>query len=268
MENIRVSLLQANLVWEDKTANLKDFGKRIAALPADTDLVLLPEMFTTGFSMNAPAFAESMDGPTMQWLAEQAAQCKAVVAGSFIALENGCYYNRLVWMRPDGSFEHYDKRHLFAYAGEDKTYTAGEKKLIVLLKGWKVCPLICYDLRFPVWSRNVEDYDLLVYVANFPERRRHAWKSLLVARAIENQVYTIGVNRVGRDGADIAYSGDSCVVDFEGNLSSELVGAEGVISVELSADAQRAFREKFPFLKDRDAVQLNAVGATSFTAFQ
>jgi len=252
MENLRVSLLQAELVWEDKTANLQHFGEKIAALPDNADLILLPEMFTTGFSMNAPALAESMDGPTVQWLADQAAKSSAVIAGSIIAREKDRYYNRLVWMRPDGSFEVYDKRHLFAYAGEDKTYTAGEQKLIVSLKGWKICPLICYDLRFPVWSRNVEDYDLLLYVANFPERRRHAWKSLLLARAIENQVYTIGVNRVGKDGQDIAYSGDSCVVDYEGNLVVGLEGGEGAPTVELSAAAQQAFREKFPFLKDRD----------------
>ncbi len=257
MENLRVSLLQAELAWEDKAANLQNLGKKIAAFTAAADLILLPEMFTTGFSMNAPALAESMDGPTMQWLANQAAKSHAVIAGSFIALENNRYYNRLVWMRPDGSFEVYDKRHLFAYAGEDNTYTAGEKKLIVSLKGWKICPLICYDLRFPVWSRNVEDYDLLLYVANFPERRRHAWKSLLIARAIENQVYTIGVNRVGKDGQDIAYSGDSCVVDYEGNVLYHLADEEGVHTIELSASAQQVFREKFPFLKDRDGFTYN-----------
>lgn len=255
MENLRVSLLQAELAWEDKAANLQRFGEKIAALPPDSDLILLPEMFTTGFSMNAPALAESMDGPTMQWLAAQAAGSGAVIAGSFIAREKDRYYNRFVWMRPDGSFDFYDKRHLFAYAGEDKIYTAGEKKLIVTLKGWKICPLICYDLRFPVWSRNTENYDLLLYVANFPERRRHAWKSLLLARAIENQVYTIGVNRVGKDGQDIAYSGDSCVVDFEGNLLYELEGVEGTHTIELSAIAQQNFREKFPFLKDRDLLE-------------
>lgn len=261
MENLRVSLLQAELIWEDKAANLQRFSEKIAALPPGTDLILLPEMFTTGFSMNAPALAETMDGLTLQWLAGQAAGSGAVVAGSFIALENERYYNRFVWMRPDGSFEVYDKRHLFAYAGEDNTYTAGEKKLIVSLKGWKICPLICYDLRFPVWSRNMEDYDLLLYVANFPERRRHAWKSLLIARAIENQVYTIGVNRVGKDGQDIAYSGDSCVVDYEGNLLYHLADVEGAPTIELSATAQQAFREKFPFLKDRDVfdVHPNAV---------
>ncbi|MFM9951610.1 MAG: amidohydrolase [Saprospiraceae bacterium] len=252
MENLRVSLLQAELAWEDKAANLQRFGEKIDALPADADLILLPEMFTTGFSMNAPALAESMDGPTMQWLAGYAAKSRAVVAGSFIALEKGRYYNRFVWMRPDGSWAVYDKRHLFAYAGEDRTYSPGEKRLTVELKGWKICPLICYDLRFPVWSRNTENYDLLLYVANFPERRRHAWTALLTARAIENQAYTIGVNRVGKDGQDIAYSGDSCVVDYEGNVLYHLAKVEGVHTIELSADAQQAFREKFPFLKDQD----------------
>jgi len=257
MENLRVSLLQAELVWEDKAANLQLFSQRIAALPPGADLILLPEMFTTGFSMNAPALAESMNGPTMQWLADQAAKSRAAVAGSFIAFENNRYYNRLVWMRPDGSFEIYDKRHLFAYAGEDRVYSPGEKRLTVELKGWKICPLICYDLRFPVWSRNTENYDLLLYVANFPERRRHAWKSLLIARAIENQAYTIGVNRVGKDGQEIAYSGDSCVVDYEGNLLYHLAEMEGVHTLELFAGAQQAFREKFPFLKDRDVFTYN-----------
>jgi len=252
MENLRVSLLQAELAWEDKTANLRRFDEKIEALTATTDLILLPEMFTTGFSMNAPALAESMDGPTMQWLAGQAAKSRAVVAGSFIALEKGRYYNRFVWMRPDGSWAVYDKRHLFAYAGEDRTYSPGEKRLMVELKGWKICPLICYDLRFPVWSRNTENYDLLLYVANFPERRRQAWTALLTARAIENQAYTIGVNRVGKDGQDIAYSGDSCVVDYEGNTLYHLAEVEDVHTLELSADAQQAFREKFPFLKDQD----------------
>ncbi|MDZ4680624.1 MAG: amidohydrolase [Saprospiraceae bacterium] len=252
MENLRVSLLQTELVWEDKAANLKRFSEIIDALPADTDLILLPEMFTTGFSMNAPALAENMDGLTMQWLAGQAANNRAVIAGSFIAFEKGRYYNRFVWMRPDGSWAIYDKRHLFAYAGEDRIYSPGEKRLTVELKGWKICPLICYDLRFPVWSRNTENYDLLLYVANFPERRRHAWTALLTARAIENQAYTIGVNRVGKDGQDIAYSGDSCVVDYEGNILYRLAEVEGMHTIELSADAQQVFREKFPFLKDQD----------------
>lgn len=252
MENLRVSLLQAELAWEDKAANLLRFGEKIDVLTAATDLILLPEMFTTGFSMNAPALAESMDGPTMQWLADQAAKSRAVVAGSFIALEKGRYYNRFVWMRPDGRWAAYDKRHLFAYAGEDQIYSPGEKRLMVELKGWKICPLICYDLRFPVWSRNTESYDLLLYVANFPERRRQAWMALLTARAIENQAYTIGVNRVGKDGQDIAYSGDSSVVDYEGNVLYRLAEVEGVHTIELSADAQQAFREKFPFLKDQD----------------
>lgn len=253
MENLRVSLLQAELIWEDKNANLQRFSKKIGALDPGTDLIVLPEMFTTGFSMNAAALAESMDGRTMQWMADEAANSQAVLVGSFIAREKDRFYNRLVWMRPDGSFDLYDKRHLFAYAGEDKIYTAGEKKLIVSLKGWQICPLICYDLRFPVWSRNVEDYDLLLYVANFPERRNHAWKSLLLARAIENQAYTIGLNRVGKDGQGIAYSGDTCVVDYEGTLVFHLAHTEGSHTLELSADMQQAFREKFPFLKDQDA---------------
>lgn len=252
MENLRITLVQADLVWEDKAANLQRFASEIAKAELATDLIILPEMFTTGFSMNAPTLAEDMNGATVQWLREQAAATNAVISGSFIAVDAGKYYNRLVWMRPDGSYDYYDKRHLFAYAGEDKSYTAGNQRLITTLKGWKICPLICYDLRFPVWSRNTEAYDLLIYIANFPERRSHAWKSLLVARAIENQAYTIGLNRVGSDAMDIAYSGDSCVLDYEGQLLYSLSEVEGVHTIELVLEAQMVFRQKFPFLKDRD----------------
>lgn len=253
MENLRVALLQSFLYWEDKIANLQQFTEKLAPLAGNTDLVVLPEMFTTGFSMNAAKLAESMDDRTMQWLATQAKKLDSVITGSFIAKENGNYFNRLVWMRPDGTYNSYDKRHLFTYAEEHLHYAAGKNHLLVELKGWKILPLICYDLRFPVWSRNTQDYDLLIYVANFPERRSHAWKSLLVARAIENQAYTIGVNRVGKDGNNIHHSGDSCVIDYAGQIIQLVSQVEKTCTMCLSYSDQMAFRQRFAFLQDRDS---------------
>ncbi len=256
MENLHVTLIQANLHWEDKAANLALFDKKLNQIHEPTDLILLPEMFTTGFSMNATALAETMDGKTLRWLQEQAAAFGAVVTGSCIIQEDGHYFNRLIWMRPDGSFETYDKRHLFALAKEHHTYKAGNQQLLVDLKGWKIMPLICYDLRFPVWSRNTVGYDLLLYLANFPERRNHAWKSLLLARAIENQAYTIGLNRVGIDGMDVYHAGDSMVIDYAGQLLYQCSHAENTHTITLSYIAQQAFREKFAFLNDRDDFEL------------
>ncbi|WP_233752837.1 amidohydrolase [Flavilitoribacter nigricans] len=251
-EKIRVTQLQADLHWEDKPANLRMFDEKIAAIGNTSDLIVLPEMFTTGFSMNAAALAEPMDSATLQHLSKWAAASEAVVTGSFIAVENDHFFNRLVWMQPDGNYHTYDKRHLFTLADEHLTYTAGAEKLIVELMGWKVCPLICYDLRFPVWSRNTEAYDLLLYVANFPAKRSAAWKSLLTARAIENQVYTIGVNRVGTDGKGHYYSGDSCLVDFEGRVLYRASHIEDCFTTDLSYSAQLEFRQRFAFLADRD----------------
>lgn len=256
MENLRVSLLQAFLHWEDKTANLQQFAAQLAPLASHTDLVILPEMFTTGFSMNPAKLAEGMSDATMQWMRAQAAQVNAVITGSFIAQENGKYFNRLVWMRPDGTYETYDKRHLFTYADEHLHYTAGENHLLVELKGWKILPLICYDLRFPVWSRNTQDYDLLIYIANFPERRSYAWKSLLIARAIENQAYTIGVNRIGNDGNDIYHAGDSCLIDYAGQVIHQVSHLENSFTTALSYHSQTAFRRQFAFLQDRDKFEI------------
>lgn len=256
MENLRITLIQTSLYWEDKVANLRQFDQKLAPLTGQTDLVILPEMFTTGFSMRAAALAEGMQDQTMQWLSEKANDTQAVITGSFIAEENGKFFNRLVWMRPNGSYETYDKRHLFTYAKEHHHYTAGKEHLLVELKGWKILPLVCYDLRFPVWSRNVQDYDLLIYVANFPERRSHAWKSLLVARAIENLAYTIGVNRVGNDGNDIYYSGDSVVLDFAGQNLYQISHVEDVFTTTLSYQALQEFRQRFAFLNDRDHFNL------------
>lgn len=252
MENLRITLLQTFLHWEDKAANLRQFDQKLAPLAGKTDLIILPEMFTTGFSMNAAALAEGMQDRTMLWLTQKAATLQAVITGSFIAEQDGKFFNRLVWMRPDGSYDTYDKRHLFTYAQEHHHYTPGNERLLVELKGWKILPLVCYDLRFPVWSRNVQDYDLLLYVANFPERRSHAWKSLLVARAIENLAYTIGVNRVGNDGNDIYYAGDSVVLNFAGQSLYQISHLEDIFTTTLSYQALQEFRQRFAFLNDRD----------------
>lgn len=255
MSKLTISIIQSSLHWENIDANLNLFSEKLNQINR-TDLIILPEMFTTGFSMNAEQLAESMDGKTMQWLSTQAANMQAVITGSFIAKENDHYYNRLIWMRPDGTFETYDKRHLFTLAKEHETYTQGTKKLIVEYKGWKICPLICYDLRFPAWSRNVEDYDLLFYMANWPKPRNHHWKTLLMARAIENQSYTVGVNCVGKDGKDFEYSGDSSVIDYTGNLLYQVSDAEDVFTITLDKSKQQAFREKLNFLPDRDSFEI------------
>lgn len=252
MQNLRVTTIQSHLFWENKQQNLAMFDQKLQALKGQTDLIILPEMFTTGFSMNAAPLAEAMDGPTMQWLQKQAAAVEAVITGSFIVIENGQYYNRLVWMLPDGQYQTYDKRHLFTLAGEQHYYSAGQERLVVEYKNWKICPLICYDLRFPVWSRNTVDYDLLIYVANFPARRSHAWKSLLVARAIENQAYTVGLNRVGKDENDIYYSGDSMILDYAGQLRYQISHVEDIFTTTLSYKDLHTFRSKLNFLPDRD----------------
>lgn len=252
MKDLKVTTIQSQLHWENVDANLQMFAQKLKPLSAQTDLIILPEMFTTGFSMNAKKLAEDMNGQTMDWLAKQAQLTNAVITGSFIAHEKGNYYNRLIWMRPDSTYSVYDKRHLFTLAKEQDYYTSGQQKLIVEINGWKVCPLICYDLRFPVWSRNIEHYDLLIYVANFPERRSYAWKQLLIARAIENQVYTIGVNRVGLDGKEISYAGDTSVIDFSGRLFYQISNQEDIFTTTLSFEKQIKFREKLNFLPDKD----------------
>ena len=252
MSNLRVTIIQSKLHWEDIDANLKMFDQKLEGLADKTDLIILPEMFTTGFSTNAAHLGEGMNGKTMEWLKEKAAALDCVITGSFIAEVQGRYLNRLVWMRPYGTYEVYDKRHLFTLANEHKYYTAGNKKLVVELKGWKVCPLICYDLRFPVWSRNVENYDLLLYVANFPAKRSYAWKTLLNARAIENQAYTIGVNRVGKDGNDLHYSGDSGIIDFMGKALYQVAEDEAIYTEELNYQDLQDFRKKLAFLADQD----------------
>jgi len=255
---MRTTIIQTQLHWQQPALNRQMFAEKIAPLYGKTDLIVLPEMFSTGFSMQAEALAEDMNGPTFQWLQEQASLSGAVVTGSFICREGAHFHNRLVWMQPDGQYFLYDKKHLFSLADEHKYYEPGAERLIVAWKGWRICPLICYDLRFPIWSRNVKNdpYDLIIYVANWPETRSLHWRSLLVARAIENQAFTIGVNIVGTDGKGLAYSGDSGIIDFSGRQICQISGGEGLITTEFSLDEMRAYRQQLPFLNDADLFQL------------
>lgn len=252
MDKLRISLLQADLAWEDPAANLALFDRELAPLAGQTDLVILPEMFTTGFSMRPQALAEPPGGPAQQWMAGWAARLDAAITGSLIIAENGRYYNRLVWMFPDGQSLSYDKRHCFTLAGEHEHYTPGAGRLLVEYRGWRILPLICYDLRFPVWSRNDLDYHLLIYVANFPDRRGHAWRSLLTARAIENQCYLAAVNRVGADGGGIYHAGDSSVIDYAGELLHRASHLPATFTTTLDPAPLLDFRRRFNFLADRD----------------
>jgi omega-amidase len=288
MSTLTITTIQSNLQWEDKNANLQLFEEKIGQLQR-TEVVILPEMFSTGFSMQAAALAEKMDGPTVSWMKRLAAEKKIILTGSLIIEEEGHYYNRLVWMLPNGQFGYYDKRHLFGYGHEDQHYTPGHKRLIASVKGWKLNLLVCYDLRFPVWSRQkpakaelsdlvaseleardlplaapqetdlvepahvlTPEYDVLVYVANWPERRNHAWKTLLQARAIENQCYVVGVNRVGTDGMGLQYSGDSMIVDAMGTVLYTKADEEDVFTITLQKESLEETRSKLPFLKDAD----------------
>ena len=256
MAKLHCSLIQADLVWENKTANLQKMEEMIAGLPAPRELVILPEMFATGFSMRPQQLGESLEGTIVSWMKRVAQQYRIILAGSVIITEGERHYNRLIWMQPDGKFTHYDKRHRFAFAGEHEQFTAGNHRLVTQANGWKIHWQICYDLRFPVWARqqsgSAPEYDLLVYVANWPARRAHAWKSLLVARAIENQCYVIGVNRVGEDGNAIAHSGDSMVIDPLGNVVVHLPEKEMSETVVLDKSTVDEVRTKFPFWKDAD----------------
>ncbi len=250
---LRVTIVQNDLVWENKTVNLDSFTQILLKSQGKTDLIVLPEMFTTGFTMQASLFAENAaNSQTLNWLQNTAQQTDAAIIASFIIEENNKYYNRLFFVRPDESFETYDKRHLFALGGEHGVYTAGSEKLVVNWRNWRIMPLICYDLRFPTWSRNTMDYDLLVYIANWPERRRAHWRTLLMARAIENQCYTVGVNRVGVDNWGLNHSGNSIILNAFGEIVAEIVGDIKVFHCTLSKDELVDIREKLPFLKDRD----------------
>jgi omega-amidase len=261
MSTLTITTIQSNLHWEDKTANLQLFEKKIMAIQEKAEVVILPEMFSTGFSMKPALLAEKMDGETVQWMKRIAAQKRIVLTGSVIIDDEGHYYNRLIWMLPNGQYGYYDKRHLFAYAGEEEHYIPGHKRLIASVKGWKINLLVCYDLRFPVWSRQQftesgAEYDVLVYVANWPERRNHAWKTLLQARAIENQCYVVGVNRVGHDGNDIYHSGDSMVVDAMGEVLYTKAHDEDICTITLEKNSLEEVRHKLPFLADADDFEI------------
>jgi omega-amidase len=254
LSTLKITLIQTHLFWEDKGANLALLEQKIVNLEEPTEVVILPEMFTTGFSMQPTLHAETMEGPSVQWIRRIAMTQKIILTGSLIIEENGHYYNRLIWMLPNGEFGYYDKRHLFAFAGEDQHYTAGNKRLIASVKGWKINLQICYDLRFPTWARQAapNEYDVLVYVANWPEKRSPAWKTLLVARAIENQAFVVGVNRVGLDGKNIAHSGNSMVVGPLGEVLYHIADQESVFQITLQRDELEQTRAQFPFWKDAD----------------
>jgi omega-amidase len=249
---MKITLIQSDIVWENIEQNLLAFSQKIASINEATDLIILPEMFTTGFSMHPKHFAGSTH-TQINWLAEQSLAKNAVITGSIIREENGSFYNSLVWMDPKGDYEIYNKRHLFSFAGEHLFYTSGNKTITPMIDQFRIRPLICYDLRFPVWSRNQNDYDLLIYVANWPDIRIDAWMSLLKARAIENLCYVAAVNRIGYDGNQILHSGHSCVFDFKGNpiLTFESY-KEGVKTIEIDLETLKLFREKFPAEKDAD----------------
>ena len=262
MSSLTLTIIQTDLVFENKTVNLERLKSKIENIEQRTEIVVLPEMFSTGFSMRPEVFAETMEGETVKWMKEIAEANKIILTGSIIIEEDGQYFNRLVWMLPNGQLGYYDKRHLFAYGEEDKHYTGGNKRLIASVKGWKINLLICYDLRFPVWSRQQSgvdetEYDLLIYVANWPEKRSHAWKTLLCARAIENQCYVAGVNRVGKDNKNIYHSGNSLVIDPLGQVLYHMADEEDVFTITLQKEDLDKARTQFPFWKDADDFTIN-----------
>ncbi len=274
MSTLTVTSIQTSLYWENKTANLQMLEEKISSIKEKTEVVVLPEMFSTGFSMKPEQLAETMDGETVQWMRRIAAKKKIILTGSIIIKEEAQYYNRLIWMLPNDQHGVYDKRHRFAFAGEDDHYTAGTKRLIASVKGWKINLQVCYDLRFPVWARQTPsepppqgeeknavigaEYDVLIYVANWPERRSHAWKTLLQARAIENQCYVVAVNRVGNDGNDIYHSGDSMIIDPLGEVLYTKKDEEDVFTLQLDKTHLNSIREKLPFLRDADGFIISA----------
>lgn len=250
---LSISFFQFDLSWESPVDNRLKIDALLDTCKPETDLIVLPEMFSTGFTMNSIELAEDMAGETIHWLRNNARKWNAVFTGSIIIEENAHYYNRLIWMMPDGKLQYYDKKHLFRMGEEHQAFTAGSEILFVKYKGWRFRPLICYDLRFPVWSRNRNDYDMLIYIANWPESRREVWKTLLIARALENQCYVLGVNRIGTDGKGISYSGDSMIIDPRGKiLSNSKPYTESLETVKISLDELQDFREKFPVHLDAD----------------
>ena len=253
---MKIALLNSTLSWENPVENRTYFEQKINAIDEAIDLIVLPEMFTSGFTMNPKKVAETMQGETVSWLKKWSKVKNCAITGSLVITENEKYFNRLLFVFPEGKIEFYDKRHLFTLAGEDKVYTSGKEKLIITYKGFKICPLICYDLRFPVFARNVENYDLLLYVANWPKPRVNAWDILLKARAVENMCYVIGVNRIGNDNNHLEYIGHSQAIDFLGNYIIEPQENEGVFIVELDKEKQDETRSKLAFLNDKDEFKL------------
>ena len=246
---LKITLLQTDPIWHRPTENIRKIEQQLSETEK-TDLILLPEMFSTGFTMQPAAVAEPMDGPTHEWMQRLAGKYDCAVSGSLVVEVEGTYRNRLLFVHPDGRTEHYDKRYLFTPAGESDAYERGDDRLIVEYRGWRICPLVCYDLRFPEWSRNREDYDLLLYLASWPSKRRLHWQTLLTARAIENQCYSIGVNRVGTDENGYDYAGDTMAVDPLGQRLAHWEGEEVVMEVELSLELVRDTRRRLPFLVD------------------
>ena len=255
---LRVSLIQHDMAWEDPLTNRRALAAVTAGLAGATDVVVLPEMFSTGFSMEPERLAEEANGDTAHWMLQLSRTLDAAVTGTVITREGGRFYNRLYWATPDGLLAHYDKRHLFRMGAEDRHYAAGTQPVVVTWRGFRIAPLVCYDLRFPVWSRRRSgyDYDVLLYVASWPAARRHAWRSLLVARAIENQCYVVAVNRVGRDGHGTGHAGDSVVQNFLGEPLLELGAEAAVASVALDRPTLDAFRDRFPAQLDADRFTL------------
>lgn len=256
MKELRVTLIQTEILWESIEENLLRYTEKINEVQ-NTDLIVLPEMFSTGFTMNPEPVAEKESGKAVQWMIEMATSEKIALTGSLVIEENKNYYNRLFFVFPDGSYTTYDKKHLFSLAKEHANYSAGSEKIIIDYKGFKICPLVCYDLRFPVWARNVEDYDVLIYIANWPDKRVKAWDALLKARSIENMCYTIGVNRVGTDGNDLFYSGHSAVYDALGDkISTQFQETELIETIALSKESLLETRRNLGFLRDRDEFSL------------
>ncbi len=252
-EQLHITLIQSDIVWENKEANLQQYEEMIAGIAGNKHVVVLPEMFSTGFSMAPERLAEPMGGPSVKWMADMAVRYRCILTGSLMIEEDGKFYNRMLWVQPDGRIGTYDKRHLFAYADEDKHYTPGSKRLITSVNGWRINLMVCYDLRFPVWARNQGDeYDMLLYVANWPEPRSLAWRTLLQARAIENQSYVVGVNRVGKDGKGFNYIGESSVFGPLGEQLWQKANERACHTVTLEKDVLQKVRMKLPFLNDAD----------------
>ena len=254
---MKIALIQSDLYWEDPSENRKNFESKINQIDSEVNLIVLPEMFSTGFTMNASEVAETMQGETVLWMQRVAKQRKCALTGSLIITENNQFYNRMLFVFPSGEIRYYDKRHLFSLAGEDRTYTSGKEKVIVEYLGWKICLQVCYDLRFPVFVRNIENYDLILYVANWPKVRTNAWDILLKARAVENLSYVVGVNRIGLDAHNYEHIGHSQAVDYLGNYILEPQEAEGVFIVDLDKDAMLETRKKLDFLSDKDSFEIN-----------